>query len=170
VARAAHLVFLLLALPVLAGTRLKTPDEEALKAFRLTSENVRKAAAVTRRLAAAVAKDPGLARSTQYNDKRARTIDAKAKALETDARIASALRAESITAREYVMVQVTTLQAGLITAMKARGVEMDPADLREAINPANVEFVEKYREEMDELGRSQEELRKVSNAAQDAGK
>jgi len=84
--------------------------------------------------------------------------------------IASALRAESITAREYVMVQVTTLQAGLITAMKARGVEMDPADLREAINPANVAFVEKYREEMDELGRSQEELRKVSNAAQDAGK
>jgi hypothetical protein len=166
VARTAHLVFLLLALPVLAATRLKTPDEEALKAFRLTSENVRKAAAVARRLAGEVAKDPSLATSTQYTGKRAQTLDAKAKALEKDPRIASALRAESITAREYVMVQVTALQAGLIAAVKARGVEMDPADLREAINPANVEFVERHRTEMDELRRSQEELRKASEAAQ----
>jgi hypothetical protein len=169
VARTAHLVFLLLALPVLAGTRLRTPDEEALKAFRLTSENVRKAAAVARRLAAAAATDADLAASTQYSGKHAVALEAKAKALERDPRIASALRAESITAREYVMVQVTALQAGLVAAMKARGVPIDPADLREAINPANVVFVEKHRTEMEELGRSQEELQKVSNAARDAG-
>ena len=168
--RIAHLVLLLLALPVLAGTRLRTPDEETLKAFRLTSENVRKAAAVARRLAGEVAKDPGLARSTQYSRKHAATLDAKAKSLERDARIASALRAESITAREYVMVQMTALQAGLVAAMKAQGVQVDPADLREAMNPANVEFVEKHRKEMDELGRSQEELRKVSKPAQDEEK
>jgi len=170
VARTAHFVFLLLALPALAGTRLKTPDEEALKAFRLTSENVRKSAAVTRRLAAEVTKDPGLAASTQYNGRRAQTLDAKAKALERDPRIASALRGESITAREYVMVQVTALQAGLIAAMKARGVEIDLADLREAMNPANVVFVERHRIEMDDLGHSQDELRKVSNPAQDEEK
>jgi len=88
--------------------------------------------------------------------------------LERDARIASALRAESITAREYVMVQMTALQAGLVAAMKAQGVQVDPADLREAMNPANVEFVEKHRKEMDELGRSQEELRKVGREADQA--
>ncbi|MFL5310027.1 MAG: hypothetical protein ACJ79H_06175 [Myxococcales bacterium] len=162
----ATLALALLAAPSLGATRLRTPDETALKAFRLTTDNVRKAAAVARRLAAAVAKDPGLARSIEKNAQHRETLDAKAKALEIDPRVASALRAESISAREYAMVEMAALQAGMVAAMKSRGVQMDPADLREAINPANVAFVETHRKEMDELARSQDDLRKVSKAAQ----
>jgi hypothetical protein len=164
--RAAHLVLLLLlAVPVLAGTRLKTPDEAALKTFRLTSENVRKSAAVMQRLASAVARDPSLAESIQKNARRAKTLDEKAKALDGDPRVASALRAEGIGAREYVMVQMATAQASLVVAIEARGVQIDTADLREALNPANVTFLETHRVEMDELAQSQEELQKVSKGA-----
>ena len=38
-------------------------------------------------------------------------------------------------------------------------------DVRDALNPANLDFVETHRKEMDELGRSQHELQKVSEAA-----
>ena len=163
--RTAMLALLLVAFPAFAGTRLKTPDEEALKAFRLTSDNVRKAAAVTRRLAAEVSKDPSLTDSADRKGRKAETLDEKAKALESDPRIASALRAESIGAREYVMVQIVALQARLIAAMKAQGVPIDAADLAEAMNPANVEFVETHRKEMEELDRSQQELEKLSKPA-----
>ncbi len=105
--RTAMLAILLLAAPAFAaGTRFKTSDDQAMKAFRLTTENVRKAAAVTRRLLAEVAKDPALARSAEKRGEHADTLDAKAKALESEPRIASALRAESISAREYVMVHL----------------------------------------------------------------
>ena len=58
--RIAPLVLALLCFPALAATRLNTPDGEAMKAFSLTTENVRKAAAVARRLSVEVAKDPAL--------------------------------------------------------------------------------------------------------------
>src|SRR6266849_2681300 len=143
--RPATLAFLLLAAPAFAaGTRFKTSDDQAMKAFRLTTENVRKAAAVTRRLLAEVAKDPALARSAEKRGEHADTLDAKAMALESEPRIASALRAESISAREYVMVHLAALQAGMVAAMKAKGVQLDAAQIGEAMNPANVEFLETH--------------------------
>ncbi len=164
--RTATLAFLLLAAPAFAaGTRFKTSDDQAMKAFRLTTENVRKAAAVTRRLSAEVAKDPALARSAEKRGEHADTLDAKAKALESEPRIASALRAESISAREYVMVHLAALQAGMVAAMKAKGVQLDAAQIGEAMNPANVEFLETHRKEMDDLGRAQQDLQKVSEKA-----
>src|SRR6266852_3221431 len=122
-------------------------------------------AAVTRRLSAEVAKDPALARSAEKRGEHADTLDAKAKALESEPRIASALRAESISAREYVMVHLAALQAGMVAAMKAQGVKLDAAKIGEAMNPANVEFLETHRKEMDEVGRSQQDLQKVSKEA-----
>ena len=163
--RIAALVLVLVIPPALAGTRFNTFDDEAMKAFSLTTENVRKAAAVMHRLAGDVAKDPALAPALGKKTQRAATLDAKAKALESDPRIASALRAESITAREYVMVQLAVLQAGLIAAARARGAEMDPAEIAEAMNPANVDFVETHPKEMEELGQSQRELEKASQPA-----
>ena len=160
--RIAAFALALLCLPASAATRLQTPDDEDMKAFRLTSDNVRKAAAVAHRLAVEVSKDPGLAQALAKKTGRAATLDAKAKALEGDPRIASALRAESISAREYVMVQLAAFQAGMIAAIKAQGVEMDPANIGEAMNPANVDFAETHPQEMEELGRSQRELEKAS--------
>jgi hypothetical protein len=163
--RIAALAFVLLIPRALAGTRFNTFDDEAMKAFSLTTENVRKAAAVMHRLAGEVAKDPALAPALGKKTQRAATLDAKAKALESDPRIASALRAEPITAREYVMVQLAILQAGLIAAARARGAEMDPAEIAEAMNPANVDFVETHPKEMEELGRSQRELENATKPA-----
>ena len=59
----AALTFSLLCQPAHPGTRLNTPDDRAMKEFRLTPENVRKAAAVVHRLAGEVSKDPALAQS-----------------------------------------------------------------------------------------------------------
>jgi len=168
--RIAPLVLALLCFPALAATRLNTPDGEAMKAFSLTTENVRKAAAVARRLAVEVAKDPALGQTLVKKTSQAATLDAKAKSLEAEPRIASALRAESIGAREYVMVQLAAFQAGMIAAIKARGVEMDAANIGEAMNPANVEFVETHPKEMGELGRSQEELEKAGKPADEGTK
>ena len=163
--RIAALVLVLVIPQALAGTRFNTFDDEAMKAFSLTTENVRKAAAVMRRLDGEVAKDPALARTIGRKTQHAATLDAKAKALESEPRIASALRAESISAREYVMVQLAVLQAGMIAAVRAQGVEMDPAEIGEAMNPANVDFLETHPKEMEELGRSQRELEKASQPA-----
>ncbi|HYR20902.1 MAG TPA: hypothetical protein VEQ15_15505 [Myxococcales bacterium] len=160
--RTATLAFLLLAAPAFAaGTRFKTADDQAMKAFRLTTENVRKASAAARRLSAEVAKDPALGLSAEKRGKQADTLDAKAKALESDPRVAALLRAESITAREFIMVHMASIQAGMVAAMKAQGVQMDAARIGEAMNPANLEFLETHPKEMDELGRSQEQLQKA---------
>jgi len=159
--RSVTLALLLLAAPAFAGTPLKTSDDEAMKAFRLTTDNVRKASAAARRLSAEVAKDPALGLSAEKRGKQADTLDAKAKALESDPRIASVLRAESITSREFIMVHMAAIQAGMVAAMKSQGVQMDAAKIGEAMNPANLEFLEKHPKEMDELGRSQEELQKA---------
>ena len=156
--RTALLALALLAAPAFAATRFNTSDDHALKAFRLTTENVRKAAAVTRQIAGEAAKDPALARAVEKRGQHADSIDAKAKALESDPRIKSALRDQSITAREYVMVQIAALQAGMIAAMKAQGVEIDASKIAEAMNPANVEFLEAHPQEMESLRRSQQAL------------
>ena len=162
----AHLAaFALLCLPALAGTRLNTPDDEAMKVFSLTTENVRKAATVAHRLAADVKKDPALGPALAKKTGRAATLDEKAKALEGEPRIASALRAESISAREYVMVQLAALQARMIATIRAQGVEMDAANIGQAMNPANVDFVEAHPKEMEELRRSQQELEKAGKPA-----
>ena len=58
----------------------------------------------------------------------------------------------------------------MIAAIKARGVEMDAANIGEAMNPANVEFVETHPKEMGELGRSQEELEKAGKPADEGTK
>ncbi len=163
--RSATLVLLLLAAPAFAATPLKTSDEEAMKAFRLTTDNVRKASAAARRLSAEVAKDPALGLSAEKRGKQADTLDAKANALESDPRIASVLRAESITARELIMVHMAAIQADMVAAMKAQAVKLDAAKIGEAMNPANVEFLETHRKEMDEVGRSQQELQRVSKEA-----
>ena len=63
------------------------------------------------------------------------------------------------------MVQIVALQARLIAAMKAQGVPIDAADLADAMNPANVEFVETHRKEMEELGRNQQELQRLTKPA-----
>lgn len=159
------LLALVVAGPSLAATRIETPDKEALKSFRLTTDNVRKAAAVSRRLASEAANDPGLARLFARHDPRTASLDERAKTLDRDPRIASALRAESIAAREYVMVQITVVQARLVAALHERGVQLDPADVREALNPANVQFVESHAKEIDEVVRADEELRKVTDAS-----
>ena len=166
----AALTLSLLCQPARPGTRLNTPDDRAMKEFRLTSENVRKAAAVAHRLAAEVSKDPALAQALGKKTGQAATLDAKAKALESEPRVASALRAESIGAREYVMVQLAVVQARLIATILAQGVEMDAATIGQAMNPANLEFVETHPKEMSQLRRSQEELEQVSEPPDDAKK
>jgi len=164
--RTATLALLLLASAAsAAGTRFKTSGDQAMKAFRLTTENVRKASAATRRLSAEVAKNPAIGLSAEKRGQQADALDAKAKALESDPRIASVLRAESITAREFIMVHMAAIQAGMVVAMKAQGVQLDAGKIGEAMNPANVEFPETHRKEMDELGRSQQELQKGSKEA-----
>ena len=156
--RIALLALVVFATPAFAATRFNTSDDRALTAFRLTTENVRKAAAVTRQIAGEAAKDPALARAVEKRGQHADSIDAKAKALESDPRIKSALRDQSITAREYVMVQIAALQAGMIAAMKAQGAEIDPSKIAEAMNPANVDFLESHPQEMEALRRSQQAL------------
>src|SRR5713101_4636899 len=62
-------------------------------------------------------------------------------------------------------VHLAALQAGMVAAMKAKGVQLDAAQIGEAMNPANVEFLETHRKEMDDLGRAQQDLQKVSEKA-----
>ncbi|HYV65678.1 MAG TPA: hypothetical protein VE964_05510 [Myxococcales bacterium] len=166
----AALTLSLLCQPARPGIRLNTPDDRAMKEFRLTSENVRKAAAVAHRLAAEVSKDPALAQALGKKTGQAATLDGKAKALESEPRVASALRAESIGAREYVMVQLAVVQARMIATILAQGVAMDAATIGQAMNPANLEFVERHRKEMTQLQRSQEELEEASQPTGDANK
>lgn len=163
--RLATVALLVLASPTSAATRLDSPDEQALKSFRLTSDNVRKAAAVERRLAAEAVKDPSLAGALARKGGRHETLAAKTKALEADPRVAAALRSESIGAREYVMVQITAAEVRVVEALKARGLNLGAADLAEALNPANVAFVETHRKEMDDLCRSQQELQAATGQA-----
>src|SRR5438128_1169766 len=98
--RIATLALFLVVSSVRAGTPLETADVEALKAFRLTSDNVRKAAAVTHQLAIEAAKDPALARFLAKKREQGESLEDQAKGLERDARVAGALRAESIGARQ----------------------------------------------------------------------
>ena len=55
--------------------------------------------------------------------------------------------------------------AATCARLAARGQRVIGVDVRDALNPANLEFVETHRKEMDELGRSQYELEKVSKEA-----
>jgi hypothetical protein len=172
--RTSMLALLLFAVPAIAaGKRVKNPDDAAMKTFRLTTDNVRKASAAARRISAEVAKDPALGLSAEKRGKQADTLDAKAKALESDPRIADLLRAESISAREFIMVHMAAIQAGMMATMMSQGAQIDGEKVGDAINPANLEFLETHPDEMDELGKSQEALQKAGkepSGAAESGK
>jgi len=58
----------------------------------------------------------------------------------------------------------------MIATIRAQGVEMNAANIGQAMNPANVDFVETHPKEMEELRRSQQELEKASQPADEGAK
>src|SRR5207249_2617489 len=79
----------------------------------------------THRLAIEAAKDPAFARFLAKKREQGESLEDQAKALERDGRVAAALRAESIGAREYVMVQIAAVEGILLAAVRARGVKFE---------------------------------------------
>ena len=77
----------------------------------------------------------------------ARTISEMAARLQGEPRIAAALQAEGLTAREYAKFLFAALQGGLAAGLQKMGVKEIP----EGTNPANVKFMLDHEEDFKKM-------------------
>ena len=128
------------------AAKAPNPDEPAMHDYILTMDRVNRYAAVSQKLRAAAAGDPVMAAEMKkiedadvYNVEKAALID-------NAPHTAAWLRSSGMSAREFVLIPMTALTAGLASAAQdAKG--KPPA----FVNPSNIQFVRDHRSELRKL-------------------
>jgi hypothetical protein len=122
------------------------PDEPAIHDYILTMDAVRKYADVGRQLGAAAEGDKALAAEMKtVGETDAYNLD-KAAMMEKSPRTAAFLKSHAMTAREFVLIPMTLVTAGM--AVAAEDMKGKPPAF---VNPANVKFVREHRAEIEKM-------------------
>jgi hypothetical protein len=122
------------------------PDESAIHDFILSMDKVNQYAAVSKKLRASAAGDPVMAAEMKKVEGADIPNVEKAALIEKSPRTAAFLKVNGITAREFVLIPMTVVTAGIaVAALDAKG--KPPA----FVNPVNIQFVRDHRTELEKL-------------------
>lgn len=122
------------------------PDESAMHDFILTLDKVSQYAAVSRKLQASAAADPAMAAEMKKVEDADVTNLEKADLIEKSPHTAAVLKANGVTAREFVLIPVTVVTAAIAAA--ALDAKAKPPAF---VNPVNIQFVRDHRAELGKL-------------------
>ncbi len=125
------------------------PDELAIHDYVLTMDKVNQYADVSRKLEAAAAKDPAMAAEMKKVENTNLYNVEKADLIEKSPRTAAFLKANGMTARDFVLIPMTGVTAGIASA--AQDAKRKPPAF---VNPVNIQFVRDHREELKKLEHS----------------
>jgi hypothetical protein len=122
------------------------PDESAIHDFILTMDKVNQYAAVSKKLQASAAGDPVMAAEMKKVEETDIPNVEKAALIEKSPHTAVFLKANGVTAREFILIPMTVVTAGIaVAALDAKG--KPPA----FVNPVNIQFVRDHRAELEKL-------------------
>jgi hypothetical protein len=122
------------------------PDESAIHDFILTMDKVNQYAAVSKTLQASAAGDPVMAAEMKKVEETDVPNVERAALIEKSPHTAASLKANGITAREFVLIPMTVVTAAIaVAALDAKG--KPPA----FVNPVNIQFVRNHRAELEKL-------------------
>jgi hypothetical protein len=122
------------------------PDEAAIHDYILSMEKVNTYAAVGKKLQSAASADPAMAAEMKkVEDADVPNVE-KASLIEKSLHTAAFLKANGMTARDFVLIPMTVITAGIaLSAQDAKG--KPPA----FVNPANIQFVRDHKSELEKL-------------------
>ncbi len=121
-------------------------DEAAIHDYILTMDKVNKYAAVSKKMQAAAGGDSAMAAEMKKIEDTDVDVMEKADLMEKAPHTAAFLKANSVTAREFVLVPMTAVTAGMANAaqdLKGKA----PA----FVNPVNMQFVRDHKAELEKL-------------------
>jgi len=147
----------IVSVPFLLSTVLLAPDVRAqdsasaelreAKAYRLTMEKINQFAAATKSLRKLAATDPKACSAVDREDENeGGSLNEQAKRIEAAyPKVVPLLKAEGLTVREFILLAVVQMQAGMAAYAKSMGMKELPSD----VNPENVAFMEQHKKELD---------------------
>ena len=121
-------------------------DKAAIHDFTLTMEKVNRYAAFSKKMQAAAGADPAMAAEMKKIEDTDVSVVEKAGLMEKAPHTAAFLKANGMTAREFVLVPMAVVTAGLATA--AQDMKGKPPAF---VNQANVQFVREHKAELRKL-------------------
>lgn len=122
------------------------PDEPAIHDFILNMNEINKYAEVSKKLQAAGGSDPVMAAEMKKVEDTDVYLMEKAKLIDKSPHTAAFLKANGMTAREFVLIPMTVVTAGMATA--AQDLKGKPPAF---VNPVNMQFVRDHRAELEKL-------------------
>jgi hypothetical protein len=128
------------------STNAANPDEAAIHDYMLSMDKINSYAAVGKKLQSAARTDPVMAAEMKkVEDANVPNVE-KATLIEKSPNTAAFLKANGMTARDFVLIPMTVVTAGIaLSAQDAKG--KPPA----FVNPANLQFVRDHRSELEKL-------------------
>jgi hypothetical protein len=128
------------------STNAPNPDEAAIHDYILSMEKVSNYATVGKKLQSAASADPVMAAEMKKVEDTDVSNVEKAALIEKSPHTAAFLKANGMTARDFVMIPMTVITAGIgLSAQDAKG--KSPA----FVNPANIQFVRDHKSELEKL-------------------
>lgn len=122
------------------------PDEPAIHDFILTMDKVNKYAALSKKMQAAAGSDPVMMAEMKKVEDTDVYLMEKAALMEKSPHIAAFLKANGITAREFVLIPMTVATAGMANA--AQDLKGKPPAF---VNPANMQFARDHKADLEKL-------------------
>ena len=122
------------------------PDEPAIHDFILTMDKVNKYAALSKKLQAAAGSDPVMAAEMKKVEDTDVYLMEKAALMEKSPHTAAFLKANGMTAREFVLIPMTVITAGMANA--TQDLKGKPPAF---VNPANMQFARDHKADLEKL-------------------
>jgi len=135
------------------------PDLQELAAYTLTMDGLNKVDRVNKDIIAAIQKNPGLAPKDDDSAGDAKTLSDMEKKINAVPVMASALKQEGLSARDYAKFTMAMMQASFALVGKQMSAKTGkPFQLPAEINPANVTFVEQHQADLKKLEQSYQQV------------
>lgn len=166
-------VFLLALLP--AGVRAQgaartdSKDVAEIRAYRLTIGDVRKWFAAQKGLVRLEQEHPELAEAAdQFDDQASWSLDQFEHAVDAVPEASAALRANGLTARQFAVITMAYMQAGMLFWANEQGNKVDLTSVTRDMNPANRTFYREHEAELKQMQGEIEALQRKGEAADTA--
>ena len=135
------------------------PDMKELAAYTLTMDGLNKVDRVNKDIIAAIQKNPGLAPKDDDSVGDAKTLSDMEKKINAVPVMATALKQEGMSARDYAKFTMAMMQASFALIGKQMSAKTGkPFQLPAEINPANVTFVEQHQADLKKLEESYQQM------------
>ena len=138
-----------------AGTN---PDESAIHDYILTIDKVNSYAVLSKKLKAAAENDPVMAAEMTKVEETDVYMVERAALIEKSPHTVAFLKANGMTAREFVLIPMTAVTAAIAAA--AQDANGKPPAF---VNPANIQFVREHRAELKKLENDKDSNEKDSD-------